>query len=110
MEAEKNLTQTCCATEDGMYCEFQAQIEPVPDKGGAYVRFPYDVRQEFGKGRVKAEITFDGEPYSASIVNMGVKNEDGSVCYIIGVRKDIREKNGKQPGDTVKVTVNVIQP
>lgn len=91
------------------YYEFQSQIEPVPDKGGAYVRFPYDIRKEFGKGRVKAEITFDGEPYCGSIVNMGVKNADGSVCYIIGVRKDIREKIGKQPGDTVKVTVNVIQ-
>ena len=30
-----------------------------------------------------------------------MKNEDGSVCYIIGIRKDIREKIGKQPGDTV---------
>jgi hypothetical protein len=36
---------------------------------------------------------------------MGVKNKDGSVCYIIGVRKDIRAKIGKQPGDAVKVTV-----
>lgn len=85
--------------------EFEAVIEPVPDKGGAYVRFPYDIRKEFGKGRVKAEVTFDGEPYSGSIVNMGVKNEDGSVCYIIGIRKDIRNKTGKQPGDRIAVTV-----
>ena len=41
--------------------EFEAVIEPVPDKGGAYVRFPYDIWKEFGKGRVKAEVTFDGE-------------------------------------------------
>lgn len=59
---------------------------------------------------MKAEITFDGEPYSGSIVNMGLKYEDGSVCYIIGIRKDIRVKIGKQPGDTVKVTVKAIQP
>lgn len=85
--------------------EFEAVIEPVPDKGGAYVRFPYDIRKEFGKGRVKAEVTFDGEPYSGSIVNMGVKNEDGSICYIIGIRKDIRNKIGKQPGDRIAVTV-----
>lgn len=88
---------------------FDAVIEPVPNKGGAYVRFPYDIRKEFGKGRVKVEITFDGEPYSGSIVNMGVKNEDGSVCYIIGVRKDIRDKIGKQPGDIVTVTVKALQ-
>lgn len=92
------------------YYEFQAKIEPVPEKGGAYVWFPYDIRKEFGKGRVKAEITFDGEPYSGSIVNMGVKHEDGSVCYIIGIRKDIRAKIGKQPGDTVNVTVKAVQP
>jgi len=74
-------------------------------KGGAYVSFPYDVRIEFGKGRVKVHATFDGEPYDGSVVNMGVKNADGSVCYIIGVLKKIRTKIGKQPGDTVKVTV-----
>ena len=89
--------------------EFHAIIEAVPDKGGAYVRFAYDIREEFGKGRVKAEITFDGEPYCGSIVNMGVKNEDGSVCYIIGIRKEIRNKIGKQPGDMVLVTAKAIE-
>lgn len=88
--------------------QFQAVIEPVPDKGGAYVRFPYDIRKEFGKGRVKAEITFDGKPYCGSIVNMGVKNPDGSICYIIGIRKEIRNKIGKQPGDQVTVTVKEV--
>ena len=44
-------------------------------------------------------------PYSGSIVNMGVKNADGSVCYLVGIRKDIRSRIGKQPGDTVFVTV-----
>lgn len=89
--------------------EFDATIEAVPEKGGAYIRFPYDIRTEFGKGRVKANITFDGEPYCGSIVNMGVKNTDGSVCYIIGIRKEIRNKIGKQPGDMVFVTVQAIE-
>ena len=74
-------------------------------KGGAYVVFPYDIRVEFGEGRVKVHATFDGVPYDGSIVNMGVKNADGSVCYIIGIIKEIRSKTGKQPGDTVRVTV-----
>ena len=78
---------------------------PVPGKGGAYVRFPYDIREEFGKGRVKVKATFDGEQYDGSLVNMGVKNSDGSVCHIIGVRKDIQERIGKRPGDTVSVTI-----
>ncbi|MCL2164521.1 MAG: DUF1905 domain-containing protein [Oscillospiraceae bacterium] len=88
--------------------EFDAVIEKVPDQNGAYVVFPYDIRTEFGKGRVKARVTFDGEPYDGCIVNMGVKNPDDSVCYIIGIRKDIRAKIGKQPGDTVRVTIRGI--
>jgi len=38
-------------------------------------------------------------------LNMGIKNGDGSICYIIGLRKDIRSKIDKQPGDSVKVIV-----
>lgn len=93
----------------GKVYEFYAAIEAVPDKGGAYIRFPYDIRKEFGKGRVKVEAAFDGEPYRGSIVNMGVKNADGSVCYIIGIRKDIRDKIGKQPGDTVLVRIKAAE-
>ena len=85
--------------------EFEAVIEPVPDRHGAFVRFPYDIRKEFGRGRVKVQATFDGVPYRGSLVNMGVKNEDGSICYIIGVRKDIQKQMGKQIGDTVTVTI-----
>ena len=85
--------------------EFEAIIRKVPDIDGAYVEFPYDVRAEFGKGRVKVHAAFDGELYDGSIVNMGVENENGSVCYIIGIRRDMRAKIGKQPGDSVKVTI-----
>ncbi len=85
--------------------EFESLIYEAEQKGGAYVVFPYDIREEFGKGRVKVHAVFDGEPYDGSIVNMGVKNEDGSICYIIGIRKDIRTRIGKGPGDEVSVTV-----
>lgn len=85
--------------------EYESLIYSAGDTGGAYVMFPYDIRKEFGRGRVKVHATFDGEPYDGSIVNMGVKNEDGSICYILGLRKDIREKIGKQPRDQVRVTV-----
>lgn len=85
--------------------EYESVIYEAKEKGGAYVTFPYDIRREFGRGRVKVHVTFDGEPYDGSIVNMGVKNDDGSVCYIIGVRKEIRSRIGKQPGDKVLVTV-----
>ena len=36
---------------------------------------------------------------------MGVKNLDGSVCYILGLRKDIRKNIGNDIGDIVAVTV-----
>lgn len=85
--------------------EYESIIYEADRKGGAYVVFPYDIRKEFGKGRVKVHASFDGEPYDGSIVNMGVKNEDGSICYIIVLRKDIRTKIGKQPGDHVHVTI-----
>jgi hypothetical protein len=85
--------------------EFQAVIQKVLGIDGAYIEFPYDVKAEFGKGRVKVRAPFDGEPYDGSIVNMGVKNADGSVRYIIGIRKDIRAKIGKQTGDSVRVTI-----
>ena len=95
---------------NGKIYEFQAVIEPVPDQGGAYIRFPYNIRKEFGKGRVQVHVTFDSVPYSGSIVNMGLKNEDGFVCYILGIRKDIRQKIHKQPGDRVFVTVRQANP
>jgi hypothetical protein len=84
---------------------FDAVIQKVEGQDAAYVGVPFDVRAEFGKGRVSVHATFDGEPYDGSVVNMGVKNADGSVCSIIGIRKDIRAKIGKQPGDTVHITL-----
>lgn len=92
------------AVDDKVY-EYESLIYEAGETGGAYVLFPYDIRKEFGRGRVKVHAAFDGEPYDGSIVNMGVKNEDGSICYIIGIRKDIRARIGKQPGDRVHVTV-----
>ena len=59
--------------------EFSGVIEPVPEKNGV--------------------------PYDGSVVNMGVKNSDGSICYIIGIRKEIRERIGKEPGDMVAVMI-----
>ena len=85
--------------------EYDAVIHENPDTGGAYVTFPWDIRQEFGKGRVKVNATFDGIKYAGSIVNMGVKNEDGSICYIIGVLKSIRNQLGKTDGDTIHVVI-----
>lgn len=79
--------------------QFEAELQKVPDIDGAYVQFPYDVKIEFGKGRVKVFATFDGEPYEGSLVKMKTP------CHIIGVRKEIRAKIQKQAGDTIFVTI-----
>ncbi|MEA4901405.1 DUF1905 domain-containing protein [Desulfitobacterium sp.] len=80
---------------------FEAEIKKVPDIDGAYVEIPFDVKAEFGKGRVPVIATFDGEVYEGSLVKMKTP------CHIIGIRKDIRAKIGKQPGDRIKVTLQV---
>ena len=67
--------------------------------------FPWDLRKETGKGRLKVHATFDGIPYDGSIVNMGLKHPDGSVCYILGVVKAIRTALGKGEGDTIHVII-----
>lgn len=79
--------------------EFEAVVKKVEDIDGAYIEIPFDVKAEFGKGRVPVTATFDGEPYEGSLVKMGTP------CHIIGIRKDIRAKIGKQPGDVVRVTL-----
>ena len=85
--------------------EYDGIIRELPDNGGAYVLFPWDVREEFGKGRVKVHAEFDGIPYDGSIVNMGVKDGDGNVCYLIGLLKAIRKQLRKDDGDSVHIVI-----
>lgn len=79
--------------------EFDAEIKKVPDINGAYIEIPFDVKAEFGKGRVSVCATFDGVEYWGSLVKMKTP------CHIIGIRKDIRQQINKQPGDTIHVTL-----
>lgn len=79
--------------------QFDAVIQKVPDIDGAYIEFPYDVKTEFGKGRVKVHATFDGESYDGSLVRMKTPG------HIIGIRKEIRAKINKQAGETISVTI-----
>lgn len=78
--------------------QFTAVIQKVPEIDGAYIEFPYDVRANSAKGRVKVQVVFDGTTlYDGSLVRMKTPG------HILGVRKDIRAKLGKQPGDLVDV-------
>ena len=76
--------------------KFNATIQPAGG-GGAYVSFPYNVQEEFGKSRVPIQCTIDGEPYRGTMVKYG--NPE----HMIVVLKEIREKIGKGVGDEVKI-------
>ena len=88
-----------------MRYEYDAILHENPDNGGAYVTFPWDLKKEFGKSRIKVNAEFDGVPYDGSIVNMGLKNPDGSVCYVIGVLKAIRTVLQIREGDMIHVLI-----
>ena len=78
--------------------EFDAIIIQNEDMDVAYVEVPFNIKEIFDKGRLAVHATFDGEPYDGQIVKMGTP------CFIIGIRKDIRNKIGKTFGDVVHVT------
>jgi len=82
----------------GQPVEFWAVIEDAGG-GGAFVTVPFDVEAAFGKKRVKIKAIIDGNPYRGSLVRMG------TLCHILPVLKEIREKVGKRPGDKVHVIV-----
>ena len=88
-----------------MRYEYDGVLHEIEENGGAYISFPWDLKKEFGKGRVKVHAEFDGIPYDGSIVNMGLKNPDGTVCYVIGVLKAIRTVLKKSDGDTIHVAI-----
>jgi hypothetical protein len=80
---------------------FKAKIETASvGSGGACVYFPYDVEEEFGtRRRVPVKATFDGVPYTGSLVKYGAPQ------HMLGILKAIREQIGKGPGDMVEVTI-----
>ena len=75
------------------------------DDGGAFIIFPWDIREEFGRGRVKVHAEFDGIPYDGSLVNMGDQDEKGQTCYSIGDLKYIRTTLGEVDGDVISVKI-----
>ncbi len=81
--------------------KFKAAIESAKvGSGGACVYFPYDVEKEFGTGgRVPVKVTFDGVPYTGSLVKYGAPQ------HMLGILKGIREQIGKGPGDAIDVVL-----
>lgn len=79
--------------------KFKATIEDAGG-GGTCVLFPYDTEQEFGtRGQVPVKVTFDGVPYTGTMVKYDRPQ------HMLPLLKNIRERIGKGPGDTVQVVV-----
>ena len=75
---------------------FKAKLQP-GDGGGVFVEFPYDVKKEFGKGKVPIQCTIDGVPYRGTMVKYGLPK------HLILVLKETRKKIGKDVGDEVDI-------
>ena len=79
--------------------KFKAKIQAASG-GGAFLLFPYDVEKEFGtKGKVPVKATFNGVPYTGSLMKYGYPQ------HMLGVAKAIREQIGKGPGDAIEVVI-----
>jgi hypothetical protein len=78
--------------------QFKAKIEEI--KGSPCIFFPYDVEVEFGtRGRVPVKVTFDGVPYTGSMIKYGAPQ------HMLPILNVIRNQIGKGPGDTVEITL-----
>ncbi len=79
--------------------KFKAEMQAA-EGGGAYVFFPFDVEKEFGaKERVAVKATFDGVPYTGSLMKCGCPK------HMLGILKAIRKQIGKDRGDIIEVVV-----
>jgi hypothetical protein len=79
---------------------FRAKLEDAGSGGHLFVYFPFDTQAEFGtRGRVPVKATFDGVPYTGTMVKYGHPQ------HMMPVVRTIREQIGKDPGDTVEVSI-----
>jgi bifunctional DNA-binding transcriptional regulator/antitoxin component of YhaV-PrlF toxin-antitoxin module len=79
--------------------EFDTVIKKHDTLNAGFIEFPYDVKKEFGKGRVKVKAMIDGFGYHGSLVKMG------GDCHWLGINQEVRKNIGKNPGDKVHVII-----
>lgn len=84
---------------------FKAMLWRIADSTAAYVIFPGDIRQIFGKGLVYAHVTVDDLEFDCSIMNKGHKHYKKRPTYTISINRDKLQRLGKIYGDMVTVTV-----
>jgi len=78
---------------------FSAKIQQHQEINGAFVNFPFDTIELFGKkGQVKVKVLFDDKvEYRGSLTK--IKSD----CHLLGLTQKIRKELGKTFGDTINV-------
>lgn len=79
--------------------EFDAIVRKHESINAGFIEFPFDVKKEFGKSRVKVKAYLDGHLYRGSLVKMGGK------CHWLGIPQEVRNAIAKNPGDQVHVVL-----
>ncbi len=79
--------------------KFSAEIQQHQDINAAFVNFPFDTVELFGKkGQVKVKVLLDDKvEYRSSLANMGGN------CHRLGLTQAIRKELGKTFGDVVDI-------
>lgn len=78
---------------------FSAEIQQHQDINAAFINFPFDTNELFGKkGQVKVKVLLDDKvEYRSSLANMG------GGCHRLGLTQVIRKELGKTFGEIVDV-------
>lgn len=84
---------------------FESMLWRVPNSSAAYVIFPYDVKEVFGKGIVHVRATVENVSFNCSIMNRGHRHFKNKPTYTISINRDRLTQMDREWGDTVTVTV-----